>query len=142
MDGALAAIDVARGAGLRVAIASSSSRSLIDAVVERLGIASHVELLLSADDEKRGKPAPDVYLTAARRLEVAPDQCLAVEDSPVGVQSAKAAGMSCVGLVTHEMDPGELSAADEVITSLRDFTPALIARLGSGGVDVVGRRRG
>ena len=141
MDGALEAIDVAHGAGLRVAIASSSSRALIDAVVERLGIAQRVELLLSADDEKHGKPAPDVYLSAARRLEVAPDQCLAVEDSPVGVQSAKAAGMACVGLTTHGIDAGELSAADVVIGSLHDLTPELIAALGSGDVDVVGRRR-
>ena len=92
------AIHTARDADLRVAIASSSSRELIDAVVERLGIGELVDAVCSADDEERGKPDPGVYISAARALDVMPWCCVAIEDSPIGVTAAIAAGMRCIGL--------------------------------------------
>jgi len=140
-DGALAAVDTARRAGLKIAIASSSSRRLIDAVVDRLALIDKVDALLTADDERRGKPAPDVYLSAAARLGVAADSCVAVEDAPVGVRSAKAAGMSCIGLVTHGIDPADLGEADVVIGSLHEFTPELLQRLAGSAIEITGRRR-
>jgi mannitol-1-/sugar-/sorbitol-6-/2-deoxyglucose-6-phosphatase len=139
--GAVEAIARVHAAGLRIAIASSSSRRLIHAVVERLEVTRHVEALLSADDEQHGKPAPDVYLSAARKVGLAPDECIAVEDSPVGVQSAKAAGMLCVALVTHGIERSDLQAADAIIGSLDELEPELWERLASGGMDIVGRRR-
>src|SRR5437773_2087309 len=72
-------------------------RRALDAVCDRLGLDG-IEVRCSAMDEARGKPAPDVYLTAARRLGVAAARCLALEDSPNGVASAKAAGMRCVAV--------------------------------------------
>jgi sugar-phosphatase len=138
--GALEAIDTAYGAGLRMAIASSSSRRLIDAVVDRLDIAKRVSVLLSADDEKQGKPAPDVYLSAARRLGVLPTECIAIEDSPVGIRSVKAAHMGCVALVTHAIDRAELAEADVIIESLQEFTRDLLERLPRNAVDLVGER--
>jgi HAD superfamily hydrolase (TIGR01509 family) len=140
-DGAVEAVETARAAGMKIAIASSSSGRLIEAVVERLGLTGKVQALLSADDEKHGKPAPDVYLSAAMKLSVAPEECVAVEDSPVGVRSAKAAHMRCVALITHGIDPADLSEADVSIASLREFTPQLLQRLPASGVDIVGRRR-
>ena len=139
--GALAAVDTARTAGLRIAIASSSSRRLIDAVVARLGLREKMDALLSADDDKNGKPAPDVYLRAASMLGVPAGECVAVEDSPMGVRSAKAAHMACVALVTPGIDPADLCEADITIAALSEFTPALLKRLDLGGVDILGRRR-
>lgn len=139
--GALEAVETARSEGMRIAIASSSSRKLIDAVVKRLGLTNSVDALLTADDDTNGKPAPDVYLRAAAELGVDPRECLAIEDSPVGVRSAKAAHMACIALLTHSIDPTDLADADLTILSLREFTPALLERVSASAVDIVGRRR-
>src|SRR6266550_4411766 len=88
MPGVTAAIALFERCGLRLAIASSSPLRLIDAVCDRLGL-TRIEVRCSAMNEARGKPAPDVYLTAARRLGVAPASCLALEDSPNGGASAR-----------------------------------------------------
>lgn len=105
MPGVTVAIALLERYGLPLAIASSSPPRLIDAVCDRLGLAG-IDVRCSAMDEIRGKPAPDVYLTAARRLGVDAASCLALEDSPHGVASAKAAGMRCVAV------PDPLLAAD------------------------------
>jgi len=122
MPGALEAIETARGLGLRIAIASSSSRELIDAVVDRLGIADAVDALCTADDEVKGKPDPAVYLSAARALDVVPAACVAVEDSPIGVSAAVAAGMRCIGVRSHGALAGDVSHAHVVIDSLAEIT--------------------
>lgn len=135
MVGALQAIDVARTSGLRVAIASSSSRELIDAVIDRLGIVEWIDAVCTADDEVRGKPDPAVYLSAARALDVLPSYCVAIEDSPVGVTSAVAAGMRCIGVRSHGDLSGDISHAHVVVDSLLEVTPAMLL---SADVDAVG----
>ena len=129
MPGAVAAVSSARAAGLGVAIASSSSMLLIDAVVDKLGIRSSVDALCSADDERLGKPDPGVFTSAARALGVAPGECLAIEDSPFGVRSAKAAGCFCIGLHGGAAVAADLNTADLLLTSLQDVTPELLAGL-------------
>ena len=76
-----------------MAVASSSNRPLIEAVLEAAGIADLFAAVVSSEEVERGKPAPDVYLEAARRLGVEPERCAAVEDSSNGIRSAHAAGM-------------------------------------------------
>ena len=97
MPGVVQAIALLQRLGLHLAIASSSPRRMIDAVCERLGL-DFIEVRCSAMEEARSKPAPDVYLAAARRLGVSPERCLAIEDSPSGVVSARAAGMRCIAV--------------------------------------------
>jgi sugar-phosphatase len=130
MPGVTAAIARFGRCGLRLAIASSSPRRLIDAVCDRLGLDG-IGVRCSAMDEARGKPAPDVYLTAARRLGVAVANCLALEDSPNGVASAKAAGMRCVA-VPDPLLAADLRyrEADLVLWSLTDLDAAALRRLG------------
>ncbi len=129
-EGVYDALDTLRRAGLPIGIASSSSDDLIQAVIERLGIGPYVEVICSADAEMEGKPHPAVYLTAARGLGVAGQDCLAFEDSPNGVRSAKAAGMYCIAVPDPYLadDPG-MKAADLTLGSLAGFTPALLDRL-------------
>ncbi len=142
LPGAVEAVTAARDAGLLVAIASSSSRELIDAVVERLGIAHLIDAVCTADDEKLGKPDPAVYVSAARSLGVAPHECLAVEDSPAGVRSAKAAGLHCVAVRTDAVAAAEIEAADMTLESVRDLTPELLrALVREHEVRITGRRR-
>ena len=140
LPGAVDAVGVAHDAGLRVGIASSSARPMIDAVVERLGIGHLVDGVFTADDEALGKPDPAVYLSAARGLGVDPVDCIAVEDSPFGVDSAKRAGMICVAVRTDAVAASAVSGADLVVDTLREFTPALLQRLSAGEVDIEGRR--
>jgi HAD superfamily hydrolase (TIGR01509 family) len=90
----------ARDSGIRTALASSSPKHLIELVMDKLRIAELFDLILSGDQVERGKPAPDIYLRAARELGVAPDSCLVVEDAPSGVTAAKAAGMCCLAIST------------------------------------------
>ena len=130
MPGVTAAIALFERCGLRLAIASSSPLRLIDAVCDRLGLA-RIEVRCSAMDEARGKPAPDVYLTAARRLGVAAASCLALEDSPHGIASARSAGMRCVAVPDPLLaaDP-RYREADLVLTSLTGLDQGLLRRLG------------
>jgi HAD superfamily hydrolase (TIGR01509 family) len=126
MPGALEAIDIARSAGLRTAIASSSSRELIAAVIDRLCIGELIDAVCTADDEVRGKPDPAVYLSAAQALDVVPTLCVAIEDSPVGVSAAVAAGMRCIGVRSHGDLSGDISHAHVVVDSLLEVTPAML----------------
>ena len=111
-----------------LALASSSNRPLIDAVLELGGLARYFAATVSSEQVPRGKPAPDVYVEAARRLGVAPERCAAVEDSHNGIRSAKAAGMRVVAIPNPTYPPDEeaLAAADVVARSLDELTLDLI----------------
>ena len=130
MPGVAAAIALFDRFGLRLAIASSSPLRLIDAVCDRLGLA-RIAVRCSAREEVRGKPAPDVYLTAARRLGVTAAGCLALEDSPNGIASARSAGMRCVAVPDPLLaeDP-RYREADLVLPSLTGLDEAALRRLG------------
>ena len=93
--GAVELLQLVRQRAWPVAIASSSPTAIIDATLRAQGWDSIFPLRCSADEVARGKPAPDVYLQAARLLGVAPEHCLALEDSPNGARAAVAAGMTC-----------------------------------------------
>jgi HAD superfamily hydrolase (TIGR01509 family) len=137
MPGLRRTIRLFRLLSLRLALASSSARSLIDAVVARLDIGPHIEAICSAEDEARGKPYPDVYLAAAARLGVPPERCLAVEDSIAGVTAAKAAGMRCIAVPLPELRrDSRYLAADAVVDSLSRIDRKLLKSL---GVDTAGR---
>jgi HAD superfamily hydrolase (TIGR01509 family) len=132
LPGALEA--VARTASAyTLGLASSSNRELIDRVLEAGGIAGLFRATVSSEEVAHGKPAPDVYLAAARRLGVEPRACVAVEDSHNGIRSAKAAGMTCVAIPNPHFPPGDaLAEADLVLGSLNELTPRLLA-LRAGG---------
>ncbi|MCG6870964.1 MAG: hexitol phosphatase HxpB [Gammaproteobacteria bacterium] len=114
-----------RRAGWCLGLASSSARSLIDAVLQRLELDEAFEVCCSAMDEDRGKPDPAVYLSAAARLEVAPPLCVAFEDSPAGVLSALAAGMRVVAVpAMGQRGNAEIQRAHRVVGSLAGFSLA------------------
>lgn len=107
-----------------IAIASSSSMAIINAVLEKISIDKNaIKVICSAEHEPYGKPHPGVYITTAKKLGVAPSHCLAFEDSPNGVLSAKAAKMKCVAVPDSNMfDDKRFSIADLIVHSLKDFT--------------------
>jgi HAD superfamily hydrolase (TIGR01509 family) len=108
-------------------LASSSNREVIDRVLAAGGIEPLFRATVSSEEVAAGKPAPDVYLEVARRLDVAPAACTAVEDSHNGIRSAKAAGMRCVAIPNVHFPPGDAVAeADAVVSSLSELTPAVL----------------
>ncbi len=129
VEGAVAAVR-RLGTSLRLAVASSSNRPLIDAVLAGAGIEDAFDATVSSEEVPRGKPAPDVYLEAARRLGVEPARCAAVEDSANGIRAAHAAGMRAIALPNERYPPdGEaLALAAAVIRDLGELTPELVAR--------------
>jgi HAD superfamily hydrolase (TIGR01509 family) len=109
-------------------LASSANRPVIDAVLEKAGVREDFTITVSGEEVAHGKPAPDVYLAAARKLGVEPVDAAAVEDSTNGLRSAAAAGMLVVAVPNPEFPPDAdaLELADLVIESLDRLTPASI----------------
>ena len=128
---------VVRRAGLRVALASSSPLALIEGALERVGLQSEFEQVVSAEGERFGKPHPGVYLTTAARLGVAPRVCLALEDSVNGVLAATSAGMRCIAVPERwpVADP-RFSRANAVVHSLHEINDDLLRRCQTPSIDL------
>ncbi len=113
--------------GYKVAIASSSSLENIKTVIESLGVKEVIDQLASAEEVKEGKPAPDVYLLAAEKLGVKPEECLVLEDAPKGVQAGKAAGMKVFAVPSQYTKGQDFSQADKVLGSLSEVFDLMIS---------------
>jgi len=111
--------------GWRQAIASSSPRENIDAVLAVIGLASVFQAVVSAEDVTLGKPDPQVFLAAAARLGSAPAQSIVVEDAAAGVEAARRAGMPSIGVSRN----GPRLLADLAVASLADLPPDAFLRL-------------
>ncbi len=110
-------------------VASSSNRELIDAVLELSGLGRCFRATVSSEEVARGKPSPDVYLEAARRLGVPAARCAAIEDSHSGIRSAKSAGMRVIAIPNESFPPDEeaLAQADVVLGSIGELTEAAVS---------------
>lgn len=126
LAGALALVRDLKGR-LPLAVASNSPRALLAKTLQAAGLAGRFDVVIGADEVRRPKPAPDLYLTAVQRLGTQPADSIAVEDSPAGVAAARAAGLYVIGVRSAA---GVDLAADEVAQSLDD--PALRHNLGLG----------
>jgi HAD superfamily hydrolase (TIGR01509 family) len=116
-------------------LASSSNRTVIDAALAGAGLSDRFAVTVSGDEVPRGKPAPDVYLEAARQLRVDPFRAAAIEDSSNGLRAAAAAGLLVVAVPNREFPPAPnaVSLAALVIDSLDELTPAAIIAAGADG---------
>jgi HAD superfamily hydrolase (TIGR01509 family) len=128
-------IDAARSLGLKLGVASSSTRDWVSGHLDRLGILDRFECVRCRDDVTNAKPAPDLYIAVLDCLHISASEALAIEDSPNGVIAAKRAGMRCVAIpntITMNLD---LSPADLVLRSLSEITLSdLLQRLEPGGL--------
>ncbi len=115
--GAVELVGAIRAAGLPLAVASNSPRRHLLAGLRRTGLQDSFNVVLGVDEVTEPKPAPDLYLTACARLGIAPDQAVALEDSPPGVAAARAAGVRVIGIPSIE---GVVLAADVLAGSLAD----------------------
>jgi HAD superfamily hydrolase (TIGR01509 family) len=109
-------------------LATSSNREVIDLVLELAGLVEAFRATVSSEEVGRGKPAPDVYLDAARRLSVEPGGCAAIEDSHNGILSARAAGMVVIAVPNPEFPPGKeaLEAAARVLPTIQELTVEVV----------------
>jgi len=118
------------------AIASAAPHANIDAILEALSVTHLFQAIVSAEDVHRGKPDPEVYLTAAARVGVPPERCIVVEDAVAGVEGARRAGMKSIGLSRD----GKHLPADIVVQSLDLLEPDAFERLGRGSLVGFGKR--
>lgn len=102
-----------------VGIGTSSSHEEIDIVLKRLGIRKYFDVILGREDARFHKPHPEIYLKLAKRLRVRPSECVVIEDSICGVESAKRAGMGCIA-VLNSFPASKLKKADLIVKSLTD----------------------
>ncbi len=127
------AVDVVRTLHRRwpLALASSANRELIDLALDAAGLTGEFRATVSSEEVERGKPAPDVYLEAARRLDVDARRCVAIEDSSNGLRSAAAAGMAVIAVPNRDFPPDEdaLALAAARVDTLAEITPELVERL-------------
>jgi len=129
------AVEAVRGLAteLRLAVASGSPISLIDAVLRGASIRGLFEVVVSSDEVAAGKPAPDVYFEACSRLGVEPSRCVVVEDSANGIRSAAAAGTRIIAIPNRRYPPESeaLRLAHAVLPDIRALTPEVMTRLGT-----------
>lgn len=135
LPGAQSLIDQLAAAGWAQAIGSSAPPANLELILALTGVGPHMRAVISGDDTERGKPDPEVFLTAARRCGVPPEQCVVFEDAVAGVQAARAAGMACVAVTfCAHSTPAELTRAGAhvVVASLAELSladlDALLAR--------------
>jgi HAD superfamily hydrolase (TIGR01509 family) len=130
--GARGALERLAASGLRLALATASPRSLVAITFERLPWEGFFGAVVTGDEVARGKPAPDLFLLAARRLGVPPEACVVVEDAPAGVGAARAAGMRSVGVPDPRYHRPHELPADLVLTRLDELGPDDVHRLLDG----------
>ena len=132
LPGAIGAVDCAARFG-PTGLASGSHRSLIDIVIADAPLRGKFQAVVCADEVPAGKPAPDVYLQAARELDVPAANCVCLEDSANGILAGKSAGMRVIAVPDHRLPPSPeiLRQVDVVLPSLKEFNLAVIRSLES-----------
>ena len=133
MAGADALIELTRARGMGVALASSSTWRMIEAVLTHFGWTHRFDVVHSAEAELYGKPDPAIFLTTARRLGVEPGSCVVFEDSVNGILAAKAAGMACVAVPGHGVDVTG-AKPDAILGSLEEVDAAVLDQVLQRGV--------
>lgn len=127
LPGAAEWVDKLASHGWQQAVASSAPRLNVQTVLRTIELDHLLSTIVAAEDVRRGKPEPDVFLTAASRLDVAPRRCVVVEDAVAGVEAARRARMACIGI-----GPPDFAPADVVVEDLTRLAPDAFDRLLSG----------
>jgi HAD superfamily hydrolase (TIGR01509 family) len=117
-DDAVSAARELRSRGVPVGVASSSPRDRLQRTLRRAGLLDAFDVVVAGDEVENGKPAPDMFLLAARRLGVPPEECVVIEDSPPGVQAGLAAGMTTLAVSRVPGTEAALADADRVVDFL------------------------
>lgn len=120
-DGVLDVLKKLYKGGIPIALASSSSKKIVEAVLRKFDIANYFTVIVTGSDVQQSKPHPEIFLLAAKKLDVPPSLCVVIEDSPNGVKAAKNAGIYCIGFKPIE-NHHDLKEASRIISSFYDFS--------------------
>jgi HAD superfamily hydrolase (TIGR01509 family) len=123
VDGLEPFIEKVKLRGLPIGVASNSGSTYVDRVLSAIGLRAALDCVITSDQVSRAKPAPDVYQAAAASLKIPAERCLAIEDTPIGMQSALSAGMRCVVIPNHHLDGADFSGAFAVYESFHALLP-------------------
>jgi len=121
-DGLISLLDDLKSAGIKLAVATSSSPEIANILLSRCEITRYFDAIVTTSDAGKSKPFPEVYLLAAKRIDASPENCIVFEDSPNGLMAAKNAGMYCVAIQSDKEIIQKLSGADYLIQSFREVT--------------------
>ncbi len=132
-SGLYSLLDELAARGLGLGVATSGHRRYVTLAMRTLELDGRFQAVAAGDEVERGKPAPDIYLLAAGRLGVPPERCLALEDAPLGVEAAVAAGMTCVAVPSQWTAASEFPGAAGIFPSLDEVREALGDLLGHIG---------
>ena len=126
MRGAAELVAALHTAGFGVAVGSSAPRENVAPAIDRLGVRAWLDAVVTGSDVRHGKPDPQIFLVAAERLGLPPARCVVIEDAPVGITAAAAAGMACVGLASTGRTRETLSRAQLVVAALSELSPEVL----------------
>lgn len=115
--------------GYPMALASSNNRGAVNAIIKEFNLDRYLKTSITGDEVDKGKPDPEIFLTAAKKLQLDPESCLVFEDANNGVEAAKAAGMKCIGLQNPNSGDQDLSRADLIIDDFKELDLDMIKDL-------------
>lgn len=122
VDGVPEALKILKKKSIPMAVATSASKARASALLDILKIKKYFDAMICAQDVQKGKPAPDIFLTSALKINAHPNESAVIEDSTNGVEAAKAAGMKCIGFAGLPHNKQDLSGADRIITHFDEIT--------------------
>ncbi len=126
IDGFISLLTSIKTKGMKTAVASSTSKKIINVILSKLGIIDKFDIIVSSEEVLKGKPEPDIFIEAANRLYIASGKCLVIEDSTNGVKAAVKAGMKCIGFSNKNSGDQDLTLANAIV---EDFTNIDINKL-------------
>ena len=115
--------------GFLIALASNNNRRSIDFMLNRFGVAGFFSVVVCAEDVSRGKPSPEIYQKAVKKLGLIPSECVGIEDTFVGMQSVKVAGLKCIAFPNKYATSGSFEEADLVVESLAELSAKKISKM-------------
>ncbi|NLW56895.1 MAG: HAD family phosphatase [Firmicutes bacterium] len=122
VDNVLAFMASLQSIGCKLGLASSNNESAVEAVKNKFGLEKYIDVFINGEAVTKGKPHPEIFLTAAKQMGLKPEDCLVIEDTKNGVLAAKAAGMKCVGFQNKNSGEQDLSEADLIVSSYKELT--------------------
>jgi len=122
MPGLFQSLKLFRQNKFKIALASSGTKKYINIVLEKFKVADYFDVIVSGDDVKRGKPSPETYFIAVKKLSIRPSQAVVLEDATNGIAAAKAAGCFCIAVKNSHTPKQDLTKADLILDSLTDLS--------------------
>ena len=131
MPGLLQSLKLFKKNKFKIALASSGTKKYINLVLKKFKIADYFDVIVSGDDVKHGKPDPEIFSVAVKKLSLKPEETLVLEDATNGIEAAKSAGCKCIAVINKITPPQNYSKADLVVNSLEEIDSDLINSLPS-----------